>query len=188
MAIFRSQLQGELLARVLLSPGRLTITALARELDAPVPTVQREVSRLEDAGVLTSTRVGRARLLAAYDENPAVGPLRELVMVVFGPRHVVTEEFAGIGDVVELGIFGSWAARHAGEAGAPPGDVDVLVVGDPDRDEVFEAADRARGRLGREVNATVVSAARWAEAAEPFLQEIKRRPLLRLPIGRGSAA
>lgn len=180
MAIFRSQLQGELLARVLLSPGESTVSALARQLGAPIATVQREVSRLEDAGVLTSRRVGRARLVAGNEGNPAAAPLRDLVMTVFGPRRVVAEEFAEVDDLDDVVIFGSWAARHAGEAGPPPGDVDVLVVGSPDRDEVFEAAQRAAGRLGREVNATVVSAGRWAEAAEPFLKEVKRRPLLRV--------
>jgi DNA-binding transcriptional ArsR family regulator len=178
LAIFRSQLQGELLARVLLGPRELTISDLARALGAPVATVHREVARLEDAGVLTSTRVGRARLVSANEDNPALRPLRELVMVTFGPRQVVAEEFAGIARADEVLIFGSWAARYAGDAGRPPGDVDVLVVGDADRDEVFDAAQRAAERLGREVNATVVSRQRWSEAAEPFLQEVRRRPLV----------
>jgi predicted nucleotidyltransferase len=30
-------------------------------------------------------------------------------------------------------IFGSWAARAAGEAGPSPVDVDLLVIGRPDR-------------------------------------------------------
>ena len=46
-------------------------------------------------------------------------------------------------------IFGSWAARHAGEAGAVPHDVDVFVVGEGVvRVDVYEAADRAQERLG----------------------------------------
>jgi hypothetical protein len=63
-------------------------------------------------------------------------------------------------------------------SGPPPGDIDVLVVGRVDRDEAFDAAQRAEARLGREVNATIVSEDRWAAAAEPFLREIKHRPLV----------
>jgi DNA-binding Lrp family transcriptional regulator len=177
LPIFRSRLQGDLLARVLLDPNRLTVSELARELAAPVPTVQREVSRLEEAGVLVTTRLGRARLVAPNNANPALGPLRDLVMIAFGPRQVVGEEFADLGATAVL-IFGSWAARYADEPGPPSGDVDVLVVGRLDRDEVFDAAQRAETRLGREVNTTIVSDDRWAAAAEPFLREIKHRPLV----------
>ena len=178
LAVFRSQLQGELLARVLLSPGQLSMSDLARVLGAPIPTVAREVTRLEGAGLLTTSRVGRARLVSGNDANPALGPLRELVMIAFGPRQVITDEFGELDGVEELLIFGSWAARYKGEVGPPPGDVDVIVVGRPDRDDVYDAANRAQGRLGREVNPVLVSAQRWQEAAEPFLQEVQRRPTL----------
>ena len=180
MAIFRSQLQGDLLARVLLTPGRFTISALARDLGAPIPTVQREVSRLENAGVLASSRVGRARLIEADESNPALEPLRQLVVVAFGPPCVVAEELGHVDGIREAFLFGSWAARYGGEEGRPPGDVDVLVVGAPNRDELFEACQRAGARLSREVNATVVSPERWAAAAEPFVQEIQRRSLVKV--------
>lgn len=178
LGIFRSQLQGDLLARVLLGPGEMTISELARALGSPVTTVQREVSRLEDMGLLTTHRVGRARVVAGNETNPATGPLRDLVTVAFGPRQVIAEEFAGLAGVDKVIIFGSWAARHSGEPGSIPGDVDVLVVGDPDRDEVFDAAERAQARLGRPVNSTIVSAQRWAVADEPFLKEVHRRPMI----------
>lgn len=179
-AIFRSQLQGELLAQVILGPESLSVSALARALDAPVATVHREVQRLEAAGLLITTPLAGAKMVAPASGNPAVPPLRELLLVAFGPRQVVTQEFENIKGVDELWIFGSWAARYSGEDGRPPGDVDVLVVGAPDRDDVYDAADRASGRLRREVNPTVVTAARWADADEPFLAELKRRPMIRL--------
>ncbi len=187
LAVFRSQLQGELLARVLLDPGRFSVSELARTLDAPTATVAREVARLEGAGLLSSTRVGRARLVAGNEANPALVPLRQLVMIAFGPRQVVTEEFIGLAGLDELLIFGSWAARYRGVQGAPPGDVDVLVVGEPNRDDVYDAARRAEARLGREVNPVVVSPQRWSHAAEPFLQEIRRRPTVTV-MGRKESA
>lgn len=178
LAVFRSQLQGELLARVLLSPGQLSISDLARVLEAPIPTVAREVTRLEVAGLLTTSRIGRARLVSGNAANPALGPLRDLVMIAFGPRQIIADEFGQLDGVEELVIFGSWAARYQGEVGPPPGDVDVLVVGRPDRDDVYDAANRAQKRLGREVNPVLVSAQRWQEAGEPFLQELQRRPMV----------
>jgi DNA-binding transcriptional ArsR family regulator len=187
MAIFRSQLQGELLARVVLMSDAPTVSDLARALKAPVATVQREVERLERAGLLSTKRVGRARLVSANDANPAMGPLRELVTIAFGPRQVVAEEFGGLQGVTDVVIFGSWAARYSGEQGAVPGDVDVVVVGQPDRDDVYDAAERAQARLARPVNTTLVSPSRWEARQEPFLREIQRRPILSVVTGESVA-
>ncbi|HET9656248.1 MAG TPA: winged helix-turn-helix domain-containing protein [Kineosporiaceae bacterium] len=183
LAVFRSQLQGEVLARVLLAREPITIADLSRELAAPLATVAREVNRLKEAGILSLARQGRAQLVTGNDLNPAVAPLRDLVAVAFGPRYVVTDEFAELAGLEELFIFGSWAARYAGQPGPVPGDVDVLAVGVVDRDEVYDAADRAARRLRREVNPTVVSPKRWAsisELADPFVREVRNRPLVRL--------
>lgn len=57
--IFRSDLQGRLLLRVLTDEEPHTASELARFLDAPEPTVHREASRLADAGLLLRARVGR---------------------------------------------------------------------------------------------------------------------------------
>lgn len=183
LAIFRSRVQGDILARVLLSSEPVTIADLARELSSPLPTVAREVNRLGEAGILTIVRQGRGSLVSGNATNPAVGPLRDLVAVAFGPRFVVAEEFADLEGLVELAVFGSWAARYSGERGPVPGDVDVLVVGPVDRTTVYDAADRAARRLHREVNPTVMSVQRWTmpqDTADPFVRDLRARPLVRL--------
>lgn len=121
-------------------------------------------------------------MVSAEEANPATEPLRQLIAVTFGPMLIVPEEFADLPGLRELYIFGSWAARYDGEGGPVPGDVDVLVVGPVDRDEVYEAAERAGRRLRREVNATVVSEKRWADPEDPFLSEVRRRPLVKLSV------
>lgn len=183
MAIFRTQVQGDILARVLLTNEPVPVADLARELEAPLSTVAREVNRLAGAGILGVVRQGRGSLVSGNEANPAIVPLRDLVAVAFGPRYVVAEEFAGMDGLVELAVFGSWAARYRGQPGPVPGDVDVLVVGKVDRTAVYDAADRASRRLHREVNPTVMSVQRWTmpeEKADPFVRELRTRPLVRL--------
>lgn len=179
LAVFRSQLQGEALARVLLANEPITIADLSRELGAPLATVAREVNRLKEAGIFLVVRQGRAQLVTGNNLNPAVAPLRDLVAVGFGPRYVVATEFGDLVGLAELFIFGSWAARYLGETGPVPGDVDVLIVGSVDRDDVYDAAVRLR----REVNPAVMSVERWTaapESSDPFVGEVRNRPLIRL--------
>lgn len=179
LPIFRSRLQGELLAATLLTPEREeSLTGLAHRLGADVGTVQREVSRLERAGILRTRRVGQTRLAAANTDSPVYAPLAELVLRAFGPRQVVAEEFVGIERVDEIFLFGSWAARYLGQEGPAPGDLDVLVIGRPSRDALYEAALRAERRLGRQVNVTVRSRAAWQSAEDGFVKQVRRSPLV----------
>jgi hypothetical protein len=180
MAIFRSQIQAEILTVVMLSPGRHSISDLATKLGAPYATVHREVERLLEVHLLEDVRVGRARLLSPNTGSPAYRPLRDLVLVAFGPREVILQEFSELNGLEGLLIYGSWAARYSGEDGSEPGDIDILVIGNVDRDDAFDAAERAQDRLEREVNPQFFTTSRWNEGKTPFLAEVKRRPLITL--------
>ena len=186
--IFRSSLQARLLLRVLIDEEPRTITALARLLDAPEPTVYREVRRLMDADLVTGTRIGRSVVVRPADDNPATVPLRQLLVVTYGPVPFLERALSGVEGITEAYVYGSWAARWHGEVGPAPGDVDLLVVGTPDRDAVYDALEGIDSALGREVNVTFVTPERWAAGDETFLTALRDRPLVRLGLeDRGGA-
>lgn len=183
LALLRSKLQGELLARVYLSrwDTEVSISDLARELGAPVATVHREVARLLEAGLLAERRSGRSRLLSAPEGSPLTRPLTELLAATFGPLPVLTELLADIPGIEHAFIYGSWASRYAGEAGPVPNDVDVLVVGSADPDALDELAEQATKRLRRDVNIRRISPARWHEPGDdPFLTTVRSRAMVAL--------
>ncbi|WP_314171783.1 ArsR family transcriptional regulator [Streptomyces winkii] len=186
LPLLRSQLQGELLALVLLHPEReYSLTEIARELGASHTAVLREVNRLGEAEILASRHVGRTRLVSVRSDTPLVRPLTELIAVSFGPVPLLTENLREVSGVERAFIYGSWAARYRGEPGQQPGDVDVLVVGRPDPDELFDAAERSERRLGREVNIHRVSASSWdSDTSDPFLTSVRERPLVELQLGK----
>ena len=132
--------------------------------------------RLADAGILAVRPVGRSRLVSASKSSRLVGPLTELLTMTYGPHVVVADEFARLEDVVLVVIFGSWAARYQGQRGQPPNDVDILVVGTPDRIAMNAAAERSESRLGQPVNPAACSPDQWANPTEPFIREVKSRP------------
>lgn len=179
LPIFRSRLQGELLALVLIDPSRSwTIDELSERTGHPYQTVATEVRRLQDVQLINVSTVGRTKLLSANDSNPYTRPLAQLVLMSFGPPLVISEEFGAVGRIEQLMIYGSWAARYEGEAGPVPNDIDLLVIGQPDRDELHEAAARAQRRLGREVNVTRRTRAAWNTATDGFTQQVRSSPLL----------
>jgi len=173
LPVFRSQHQAELLMWLLLHPDQeFGVSDLAERLGVPLSTLHREVVRLDEAGLIASRTLGRNRLLRANTTHPAAPALTQLLEVTFGPKAVVAEEFA-IPGAEQVVIFGSWAARYAGQAGPPPHDIDVLVVGKVDRADLYEAGDRAQARLGIEVNPVVRSAKQWDDPADALVAQIR---------------
>lgn len=152
------------------------VSELAERLGVPLSTLHREVVRLDRAGLVASRTQGRNRLVRADTSHPATAALTQLLEVTFGPRAVIGEEFTMEGPQ-RVVIFGSWASRYAGEPGPPPRDIDVLVVGKVDRADVYQAADRARARLGIEVNPVVRTAQQWDDPSDALVAQIKASPI-----------
>ncbi len=178
LPLLRSRLQADMLTLVLLTPNReWSLTELADRTGASLSSAQREMARAQEAGVVASRRLGSTRLVTAA-ESPLTGPLTELLLRSFGPRQVIAEELSGLADIERVLLFGSWAARYAGQTGPAPADIDVLVIGRPDRDDLDEAAQRAGSRLGREVNVTIRSPQWWRDGGDGFHAEVTRRPLI----------
>ncbi|GAA2607111.1 hypothetical protein SMC26_18140 [Actinomadura fulvescens] len=176
LPIFRSRLQGELLARLLLGPDReMTMLDLAVMLRADLGSVMREVDRLARAGLLVLRRTTAGRMVRRDTATPLYEPLARLLMLTFGPKAVVAEEFGRLPGVVEVLLFGAWAERYEGEGsvGDPPGDVEVLVIGELSHARAFDAAQEATARLGLPVHPVVRSARHWKEDDDPFLREIR---------------
>jgi DNA-binding Lrp family transcriptional regulator len=179
LPLLRSRMQGELLALTLLHPDReYSITELAEACGVTPTAVLREVERLTGGGILEDRRVGRSRLVKARTDTPLYRPLSDVIAVTFGPLPLLAEALSGLPGVQEAYIYGSWAARYGGEPGPPPGDVDVLVVGSPDPDALFDLAESLSRRLGRDVNVHRISSAAWAaDTTDPFLTSVRERPL-----------
>ena len=74
-------------------------------------------------------------------------------------------------------LYGSFAARLLGDAGPAPHDIDVMVLGEPDVDAVYEACSRVEAAVHRPVNPTILTPEEFA-APSAFLDKICSLTLL----------
>jgi len=184
LPLLRSQRMARALAVLYLHPDReYSLTDLARAAGTSPSTLHRDVGYLTESGFVAERTDGRSRKLKARSDHPLTAPLRQLVLASFGPPNVLADELGNVDGIDEQYIYGSWAARYAGEPGHFPNDVDVVVIGCPKRSEVHQAAAAAADRLSLEVNAMVISPERWAAGDDPLVASIRARPMLLIEAG-----
>ncbi|MGD9571632.1 MAG: MarR family transcriptional regulator [Thermoleophilia bacterium] len=163
--IFRSEGQARVLADLLLddSAGWRSLTEVARRTGLASSSVMREVDRLEAAGIVQTERVGNVRRVRADRSSRFHPELRGLVLKALGPEPVLAAELAGVEGVQAAYLFGSWARlrRDPAASAAPPRDLDLLVIGNPDPAAVYAACARAEEALGLEIDPVIVSPEAW---------------------------
>jgi DNA-binding transcriptional ArsR family regulator len=181
--VLRSETQARLLAALLLQPGReASIADIARETGADPGNLHAEVERLVQAGILADRRVGRTRLLRASD-SPLVRPLADLLVLGYGPKVATERALRDIAGVQRAHIGGSWAARYHGQNGRFPHDIDVIVIGAPDRDEATDAVVNALRAIGHDAQVIFRSPSAWRDARDAFTRTAKAGPLVELDLG-----
>ncbi len=102
--------------------------------------------------------------------------MRQLILVTYGPVPVLRDTLQSVSNIEGAAIYGSWASRRSGVAGHVPNDIDVLVVGSPSRQKLYEAIDDAEQKLGYEVNVKRLSPEAW-NSQDGFVQTVRSRPM-----------
>src|SRR5712671_5573705 len=86
LPLFRSDAQARILAAIFLAgESGAHVTELAKRTGLPVSTVHREIARLDEAGLLRSESVGRARVVRPDERSPYIDDVRSLVLKAYGP-------------------------------------------------------------------------------------------------------
>lgn len=179
LPIFRSDAQAKILAWLLLHPGtEMPIAQLVPIAGVTQSNVHREVTRLLAAGLLREHRAGNTRMVSANPDNPYHAALVQLLGRAYGPAQAVPAELAHLENIQRIYLTGSWARRFHGELGPAPNDVDVIVVGTPQRRLLNRANARLEALLDTQVQITVVSPTDWEHPTTGFLTETKSRPLV----------
>jgi DNA-binding transcriptional ArsR family regulator len=181
LPILRSQVAGDLLALLYLHPeDEFSLTEAASAIGVSLNAVHYEATKLSEGGLIRTRKRGNLRLVRSVTDSLLTRPLTDLLAVTYGPLPVLTDLISGVSGITEAYIYGSWAARYRGEPGPTPADVDVLVVGAPDLDELDDVAERAQSVLRRPVNIRRIRTETWnaEDPTDPFMRSVKSRPLV----------
>jgi predicted nucleotidyltransferase len=173
-----SETRQALLRLFLMNPHQhYHLREVARQTGKPVTTVQSEVAKLADAGVVNKAASGNRTYYQANTDSPIYPELRALIVKTVGLVDVLRETLNPLGSSVEAAfVYGSMAAGEP----SPNSDVDLLVVGEADDALLHAAVSRAEEELDRPVNYVLLSGAEFRQrrAEEGFLARVLRGPRL----------
>lgn len=176
--LFRSRGQAAVLREIFLRGDGVSLSDIAASTGLSSSTVHHEVERLERAGLLRSVRHGRTRLVLPDERSPFAAELSALVIKALGPPAVIAGELERVLGVEEAFIYGSWARVAQGDQISLPRDIDLLVVGRVDHNDVYAACLRAEQVLRLDVNPVVISAEEWDDPKSEFLKAVRAGALV----------
>jgi predicted nucleotidyltransferase len=142
--------------------------------------VSREVTRLVAIGAASERRAGNQRIVGPGRDSQLTHHLAGLLRATVGPEVVLRRLLADRDDLVRAAIFGSYAARAAGEPGPVPGDVDLLLIGDIPFEDAYDLAHQASIETGMEINPVVRTVAEWEADETSFAAQVDRGPTIEL--------
>ena len=172
--MFRSDEQVRMLVALFVTATEpMTLTALARRSNVSVALAHKEVELLEGAGLVKSTKIGQARMVEPDEASPLTSDLRSLLTKAFGPPFIIGQALDGVSGIEQAFIFGSWAESHAGTPTGGSNDIDLMVIGDPDVDALYDRLREVETRLGLPVNATLRTPQEWLADDSGFAERVR---------------
>ena len=175
--LFPAGYRRQVLSLLLLHPERsLHVREIARLTRTTAGTLNKELTRLHEAGLLNRERVGNQVRYAANRSHPIYPELAGILRKTVGVADVLIEALAPLAHDVRVAfIFGS-IARGTESTGS---DVDLLIIGEADFGSIVDALYPAQQILGREINPKAFSAREWKaklRSKDGFVSEVIAQP------------
>ena len=131
---------------------------IAREVDASVGAVQRELENLSKVGLIVRSSVGSQVFYQANREAPIFREMQALVNKTIGIFSVLRSALHPVAKRILVAfVYGSMAREEE----TAQSDVDLLVVGKATLDEILPRLSAVEKNIGRPINPTVYSVAEF---------------------------
>jgi predicted nucleotidyltransferase len=173
-----SSVQQRVLATLFGNPDRSFFgNEILRATGSGKGALQRELNRLEAAGLITVRLVGNQKHYQANPASPIFEDLRNIVVKTVGTADVIARAMERLRDRIKVAfIYGSVAKNTDTSAS----DVDVLVVSDQlGYQDLYKALQPAERSLARKVSVTVYNSAELTKklaARNAFVTRVLQQP------------
>ena len=170
--------QQRLLSALLLNSHQpIYAMELANHIGVRPSTLQRDLAKYTQAGILKMTRSGNRTYFQANEECPVFPELRALLIKTSGLVDVLRNELAPLASKITVAaVYGS-VASGTETSGS---DIDLLIIGSVKMIELSPLFEQATGKLRRPINPTLYTPGEFSQKARhsPFVRSVLGKPLL----------
>ncbi|MFQ6052513.1 MAG: nucleotidyltransferase domain-containing protein [Candidatus Hydrothermarchaeota archaeon] len=134
-------------------------------------TFQRTLNKLASEGILESEYIANLRYFKVNKNHPLFKELKNIVFKTVGIKGSIEKVLKEIRNIKFAFIYGSYAKAKENYFS----DIDLIIVGSPDEDELVKKIDRLEEKLQREINYKIYSFFDFKKdikEKEPFISEI----------------
>ena len=176
-ALFSRTLQG-VMGLLFGQPDRSYFASeIIRAVGAGSGSVQRELARLEESGLVTVARIGNQKHYQANPQSPIFAELASLAQKTMGIAEPLRQALARLApQIIAAFVFGS-IAKRTDDARS---DIDLMVITDElSYPDLFEALEPAAEKLGRPINPTVHTKKDWLlrlKSGNAFVTRVSQQP------------
>ncbi len=110
-------------------------------------SIKRELKNLKSIGLITERKRGNQKLYRVNKLSPIHEELRKIVLKTVGIGEVLRENLVKFGVKFAL-IYGSFAQGEE----VKDSDIDLLIIGDVDEEELIKIIKKLEEELSREIN------------------------------------
>jgi len=156
------------------------VREIIRRVGCGQSTVQRELVKLENAGLISMEATGQNLFFSANKSSPVYNELHGLIIKTYGLADVIRNGLEEISDRIEFAfIFGSYAS---GSYKSATSDVDLMIAGDISSLEINKALRKAKSTIMREINPVNYSKSEFRGIIKKssFIQIVLNSPLIML--------
>ncbi|MBU1534251.1 winged helix-turn-helix domain-containing protein [Myxococcota bacterium] len=151
-SLITSKTRIKLLLRFFLNPGSGSyLRELAQEFGESTNSIRVELNRLSGAGILESEDSGRTKVYRARRAHPLFTEIHNLVTKTVGIDHLIERVLARIGNLESAYIIGDYAR------GMDSGIIDLVLVGELNRDHVQDYVLKAESIIGRKIRVLILA-------------------------------
>jgi len=151
-------------------------------------SLQRELGKLAEAGLVRSEKVGNLRCFQVNTESPVYEELAGLTRKTLGAQPLLQEALAPISSKLDLAFIYGSIAKGTDTAQS---DIDVMIVGDDLlTSDVLKLLLPVESQLGRKINPNLYTPAEYKRRRaqkDSFLNRVLAQPVMPLigePLGR----
>jgi predicted nucleotidyltransferase len=172
--LFASPTLVDLLSILFLHPQKeYHVNELARLTGRFPRSIHLALGRLEELGLVKARWEGNLRQVCANQDNPIYPEIKSIIYKTIGLGNALREALENLGVIERAFIYGSVAKGTENLAS----DVDLMIIGQVNLDELTERLIEVEQKLNREVNYVVFSSDEWLarlKSDDPFVSDVER--------------